>query len=194
MSRVPPGGALSYGYCFAMVTADAQDADCPPDPEVQRGDQRHEQPRQPVSSGGMIHLGAGDINITGTIGSDAIIYTATALASGVIGNVAYDTLKIAVRRLRSYMRRGRGVDSREEESRESIVRSAVKLGCAKVGVTVPHNDDRCEIRCSENESRYAYHLYYRDLAVKVLFPKSDKLDECELEVTLYTPQAPSSGE
>jgi hypothetical protein len=172
-----------------MATADGQDADCPPNPEVQRGDQCHEQPRHPVSSGGIVH-GTGDINITGTIGSDVVIYTTTALASGIIGNVAYDTLKIAVRRFRSYIHRGRGVDSPEEKSRESIVRSAVELGCVKAGVTVPHGDDRCEIRCSENESGYTYHLYYRDLVVKVVFPKSDKLDEYELEVTLYTPRTP----
>lgn len=131
------------------------------------------------------NLAVGDnINMVGNrnvgkIVVDVVLFTASAVGSGVLGNAAYDALKGAVEKLL-----GRRVaDPMDLDVREAAARLAVQARCCEVGFRVPGDTEACRVRVRAERMGTVFEFEYQDLFAEVRVP-SGGLDGRMLQVLL----------
>lgn len=109
-------------------------------------------------------------------------FVGAALGSGIIGNAAYDTLKLSVKKL---VRRARNGHPDRGHERELLARAAVQKRCTEVDFPAPDLDEPCQVQWESGATGYIYHLTFRHVVAKVLIPKGPLVGKV-LEVTLQS--------
>jgi hypothetical protein len=128
------------------------------------------------------HIGD-NINMVGNhnVGKivDVVLFAASAVGSGVLGNAAYDALKGAVEKLL-----GRRVaDPTDLGVRETAARLAVQARCNEVGFRVPGDTEACRVRVRAERMGTVFEFEYQDLFAEVRVPNGE-LDGQMLQVLL----------
>ncbi|SDZ31958.1 hypothetical protein SAMN05421504_112171 [Amycolatopsis xylanica] len=143
---------------------------------------------QPASRQHNIHIGGdvrgGNIIVGGNnnIVVEIAMFVGVALGSGIIGNAAYDTLKLSVKKL---VRRSQNGTPHLGHERELLARAAVQKRCAEVDFPAPDLDAPCDVQWDTGPTGYTYRLTFRHVVAKVLIPKGP-LEGQDLEVTLQS--------
>lgn len=117
---------------------------------------------------------------------DIAIFIGGALASGIVGNAAYDALKTTVAKL---VPRGSKGSPFKGPERELIAKLAARARCAEVDLPVPSPTDPCNVKWEKDNHGYIYHLEFRYVVAKVVIPEGD-LDGRSIQVTLHGPSDP----
>ncbi len=126
---------------------------------------------------------------------NAGLWVTTAMASGVVGNIAYDLIKASLPRLsrrRSRLRRfllWRHDKKRPIKIYQDIAVRVVQERCRQLNLPAPKpNALRLEkVQC--NEKGYIYYLRSKSLSARIEIPHG-ALDGAFIGVTLYTGQSP----
>jgi hypothetical protein len=118
-------------------------------------------------------------------GRDVMTWVGAAIASGIVGNMAWDVVKAAFADLKVKIPKFAALERSLDNNHKLIAKLAVQARCAEIDRLVPRFEDLKAVAVVNTSDHYDLKVTGPNLQATVLIPRG-KLEESRLHVTLTT--------